>query len=240
MKTASYNRMYRFIEGFAQKKRLWNTLIALPLAVKYHEGQKRDDGEPYVMHPMRVCITLILLRPELAFREAYPRKTEKWVWQQCDILFSTALLHDVVEEAKLPKNGKELVSVYHLGRMVLKNVRILSKPPKKRKHFWSGVYRPKRYYRKISQSIIASLTKPVDRKDNCMTFAVFSEERKKKYIVENYEYIYPLCRIAKRRYPKFMRIFNTVEGLIKENVKPYEYLLKDFKTGNLKERVNTC
>ena len=132
MKTASYNRMYRFIEGFAQKKRLWNTLIALPLAVKYHEGQKRDDGEPYVMHPMRVCITLILLRPELAFREAYPRKTEKWVWQQCDILFSTALLHDVVEEAKLPKNGKELVSVYHLGRMVLKNVRILSKPPKKR------------------------------------------------------------------------------------------------------------
>lgn len=239
MKTASYNRMYRFIEYFAQKKGLRNTLIALPLAVKYHSGQKRDDGEPYVMHPMRVCITLILLRPEFAFREAYPRKSEQWVWQQCDILFATALLHDVVEDAELPKKGKELVTVYHLSRVVLKNVRILSKPPKKRKHFWSSRYKPKRYYRKISKSLIASLVKPTDRKDNCMTFGVFPEKRKKKYMVENYQYIYPLCRIAKRRYTKFMRIFNTVEGLIKENVKPYEYLL-DFKTGNLKERVNTC
>lgn len=239
MKTASYNRMYRFIEYFAQKKGLRNTLIALSLAVKYHEGQKRDDGEPYVMHPMRVCITLILLRPEFAFRETYPRKSEQWVWQKCDVLFATALLHDVVEEAELPKKGKELLTVHHLSGEVLKNVRILSKPPKRKKHFWSRVYRPKRYYRKISRSIIASLAKPVDRKDNCMTFGVFPEKRKKKYMVENYQYIYPLCRIAKRRYPKFMRIFNTVEGLIKENVKPYEYLL-DFKTGNLKERVNTC
>lgn len=239
MKKASYHRLYSFIEKFAKKKELRNTLIALPLAVKYHEGQKRDDGEPYVMHPMRVCITLILLRPELAFREAYPRKSEQWVWHQCDILFATSLLHDVVEEADLPKNGKALVTVYHLDKEVLKNVRILSKLPKKKKHFWSRVYRPKRYYRKISRSIIASLTKPVDRKDNCMTFAVFSEERKKKYMVENYQYIYPLCRIAKKRYPKFRRIINTVEGLIKQNVKPYEYLL-DFKTGNLTERVNTC
>ena len=238
-KASNYNKLYKFIKNFAKRKGLWNTLIALPLAVKYHSGQKRYDGEPYVMHPMRVCITLILLRPELAFREAYPRKSKKWIWKQCDILFSTALLHDVVEDAELPKNGKELVTVYHLEKEVLKNVRILSKPQKRKKHFWSRGYRPKRYYRKIARSLIASLTKPVDRKDNCMTFAVFSEERKKKYMVENYQYIYPLCRIAKRRYPKFRRIINTVEGLIKQNVKPYEHLL-DFKTGNLKERVNTC
>ena len=238
MKKASYNRMYKFIEKFAEKKGLRNTLIALPLAVKYHSGQKRDDGEPYVMHPMRVCITLILLRPEFAFREAYPKKSEKWVWQQCDILFSTALLHDVVEEAELPKNGKELVTVYYLGRMVLKNVRILSKPPKRKKHFWSKVYRPRIYYRKISQSLIDSMIKPADRKDNCMTFGVFPAKRKKKYMIENYEYIYPLCRKTKRKHPEFSRIIDTLESLIKENVKPYEYLLD--KTGNLKERVNTC
>ena len=237
MKKTSYNKMYTFINKYAKKKGLRNTLIALPLAVKYHKGQKRDDGEPYVMHPMRVCITLILLRPEFAFREAYRKKSEKWVWQQCDILFATALLHDVIEEAELPENGKELVTVYHLHKEVLKNVRILSKPPKRKKHFWSRRYRPKRYYRKISQSLIDSMVKPADRKDNCKTFGIFPEKRKKKYMIENYEYIYPLCRKTKRKHPEFSRIIDMIESLIKDNVKPYEHLLK---TGNLKERVNTC
>ena len=239
MKKASYLKLYRFIEQYASKKELRNTLIALPLAAKYHEGQKRDDGEPYIMHPMRVCITLILLRPELAFRKAYPRKSEQWVWQQCDILFATALLHDVVEEAELPKNGKEMITVYHLDKEVLENVRILSKPPKRKKHFWSKVYRPRSYYRKISQSLIPSLTKPVDRKDNCMTFGIFPAKRKKKYMIENYEYIYPLCKKTRKKYPEFARIIDTIEGMIKENVRPYEYVL-NLKTGNLTERVNTC
>ena len=239
MKEASYLKIYRFIENYAVKKELRNTLIALPLAVKYHEGQKRDDGEPYVMHPMRVCATLILLRIEEAFRKAYPNKSQEWVWRQCDITFATALLHDSIEEAQIPKKGKELVTVYHLDKEVLKNVRILSKPPKRKKHFWSQRYRPRKYYRKISRSLIDSMVKPADRKDNCRTFGVFPAKRKKKYIIENYEYIYPLCKKAKRKYPEFVRIFDTLERLIKENAGRYEYLL-DAKTGNLTERVNTC
>lgn len=237
MKEASYLKLYRFIEHFAQKKKLRNTLIALPLAVKYHEGQKRDDGEPYVMHPMRVCITLILLRPEFAFREAYPRKSEKWVWKQCDILFSTALLHDVVEDAELPKNGKELVTVYHLDKEVLKNVRILSKPPKEKKWPWSRVYNSGRYYRKIRRSLISTLDKLADRKDNCTTYGVFTSKRKVKYMRENEQYIYPLGKYAKEVHPEFARIVDALIGIIQEKVKLYEYLLE---TGNLKERVNTC
>lgn len=237
MKKASYHRLYSFIEKFAKKRGLRNTLIALPLAVKYHEGQKRDDGEPYVMHPMRVCITLILVRPELAFREAYPKKSKKWVWQKCDVLFATALLHDVVEEAELPKKGKELLTVHHLSKVVLKNVRILSKPPKKKKHFWSKVYKPKKYYRRIRRSLISTLDKLADRKDNCTTYGVFTSQRKAKYIRENQEYIYPLGEMAKRRYPEFSGIIDILIGMIQEKVKPYEYLVE---TGNLKERVNTC
>lgn len=235
--STSYLRLYKFIEKYAVKKNLRNTLVALPLAVKYHSGQKRDDGEPYVLHPMRVCITLILLRPELAFREAYPKKSEKWVWQQCDILFATSLLHDVVEDAKLPKKGKELVTVHRLDRMVLKNVRILSKPPKKKRWPWSQVYKASRYYRKIRKSLIASLTKLSDRKDNCSTYSVFTSKRKVKYMRENEEYIYPLGEMAKKRYPEFSAIINILIGIIQEKVRPYEYLLE---TGNLTERVNTC
>lgn len=235
----SYLKLYRFIENYATKKDLRNTLIALPLAVKYHEGQKRDDGEPYIMHPMRVCVTLILLRIEKAFRKAYPNKSEEWVWRQCDITFATALLHDSIEEAQLPKKGRELVTVYHLYKEVLKNVRILSKPPKRKKHFWSQRYKPKKYYRKISRSLIDSMVKPADRNDNCMTFGVFPEKRKKKYIIENYQYIYPLCRKAKRKYPEFVQIIDALENMIKENVRPYEYVLNQ-RTGNLTQRVNVC
>ncbi len=224
MKTTSCMKMYRFIEWFAIKRQLRNTLISLPLAMKYHHGQKRDGGDPYVIHPYRVCITLILLRPEFAFRRAYPKKTERWIWRRCDVLFSTALLHDVLEDVSLPRKGKELVKNYHLEREVLKNIRILTKPPKTKRMFLSSL-QTKMYYRKIYHALIPSLAKPADRKDNCRTFGVFDTVRKRKYIIETYEYIYPLCKEAKRKYPEFAQIFDKLMSLIEESIKPYEYLL---------------
>ena len=43
---------------------------------------------------------------------------------------------------------------------------------------------------------------------------VFKESRRKKYILETTEYIYPLCTEGKRKYPQFSNIIKILENLI--------------------------
>lgn len=57
--TDKYIKSYMFIKGFAVAKNLKQTLIALAVARHFHNGQYRKDGNPYIIHPLKVCTTLI-------------------------------------------------------------------------------------------------------------------------------------------------------------------------------------
>jgi guanosine-3',5'-bis(diphosphate) 3'-pyrophosphohydrolase len=66
--------------GPEEKDRIF---LALDLAKKYHAGQGRADGSPYVVHPMRVALLALAYDSPIA-----------------DLLV-TALLHDVLEETSM-------------------------------------------------------------------------------------------------------------------------------------------
>lgn len=57
--TSKYIKSYMFIKGFAVAKNLRQTLIALAVARHFHNGQYRKDGMPYIVHPLKVCTTLM-------------------------------------------------------------------------------------------------------------------------------------------------------------------------------------
>ncbi len=59
--SVKYIKVYMFIKGYALGKGLPQTLIALPVGRKLHDGQYRKSGEPYFTHPLKVCSTLISL-----------------------------------------------------------------------------------------------------------------------------------------------------------------------------------
>ncbi len=81
---------------------------AYEFAAKAHEGQERFSGEPFVIHPLEVCMILAGLHLDTATLQA-------------------ALLHDVVEDSKIPMTkvrklfGDEVASlvdgVTKLGRI---------------------------------------------------------------------------------------------------------------------------
>jgi len=58
---------------------------AFDLANNAHEGQKRKDGEPYIVHPVSVCLN-----------EIYHQENETHVFNEDTIV--AALLHDTVED----------------------------------------------------------------------------------------------------------------------------------------------
>lgn len=209
-----WKKEYNFIKGYATKNKMRNTLIALALATKYHEGQYRDGGEPYIIHPLMVCKTLILLNIEQVLREWYSRKTKKWIRREGDILYATAILHDVIEDCKLPNKGKELVEEYGLEEEILQIVRILSKPPKDKNLLQDKQYNPEKYFGKILLNWKSTLIKIADRANNCSTMQVFDEKRKRKYILETKQYIYPLCSQGKVRYPEFSNTITILKNLI--------------------------
>lgn len=110
--SAKYIKPYMFIKGYALGKGLPQTLIALPVGRKPHDGQYRKSGEPYFTHPLKVCSTLISLGVD------------------DDVTLAAAILHDVLEDCSdsLPEGGQELTAEYGLASEILEIIRLLSKP----------------------------------------------------------------------------------------------------------------
>lgn len=211
---AKWEKEYSFIKGHATTNKMRNTLIALSLAVKYHKGQCRDGGEPYIIHPLMVCKSLMLLNIEKNLKEWHPEKEEKWSMHECDIVYAAAILHDVIEDCELPNKGKELVSEYHLEKEVLEVVMLLTKPPKHKKRLWSQSYDEEVYYERIALNWKATLIKISDRANNCSTMVVFDEDRLRKYIIETKNKIYPLAEKGKIKYPAISDTIIILENLI--------------------------
>lgn len=199
---------YNKLKNYAITNNLRNLITALTLAVKYHKGQYRDGGEPYIIHPLMVCKTLLLLNVDKYLKKWYSQKSESWIKHQCDVLFAAAVLHDVIEDCNLPNKGREMVEVYHLDEEVWIIVAILSKPPK------GQPYDSKEYFKGILKNWKATLIKLSDRANNCTTMQVFEESRRIKYIRETSEYIYPLCTEGKKIYPQLSDIIKILENLI--------------------------
>lgn len=135
--TSKYIKSYMFIKGFAVAKNLKQTLIALAVARHFHNGQYRKDGMPYIVHPLKVCTTLMNYGID------------------DDVTLAAALLHDLLEDCsdKLPLKGRELITEYHLSQEVLDIITLLTKE--------SGLddYELSVYFKKIERNCQAALIK---------------------------------------------------------------------------------
>ena len=100
--------IYNFIEEYAKLNNYKNTLVALELATKLHEGQFRKGGDPYIIHPLYITLKII------------------YSGTDDDITCAAALLHDAIEDvAEMKKcNGTLLVTKYGLDKEVLPEVSV--------------------------------------------------------------------------------------------------------------------
>lgn len=189
-----YGEVYNFIKGYATGMCLTQTLKALPLARKFHNGQYRKgtimvDGKewrlPYILHCLKVCSTLISLNLPMSNEEL-------------DILFASALLHDSIEDAEtyFPDGGIELVTEYGFSEKVYETVSLVSKTPGYTDEQLNT------YFNNIKRNKFALLVKLADRSHNVEDLYNMKTEKIHKYVRETRMWIYSLSTYGKANYPE--------------------------------------
>lgn len=171
-----YRKTLIFIRGFAKGKNMSNTLKALALSERLHEGQKRKCGDPFIIHPLRVASYLISLK----------------VYD--DATIAASLLHEVFKHCNIKRDSNDLVSKYCLDPEVLELIRLVSKPDN---------LSNEEYYSKLKLNCKALLIKLSNRANTCTRLSVLNKNERSEYILENREYIYPLCTYGKAYYPEY-------------------------------------
>jgi len=139
---------------------------AYEMARSAHDGQMRDEGTPYILHPIRVATVL----------------SEELALYSCE-LTCAALLHDVVEDSDVTRDEIEA----EFGHTVARIVWLLTKLPEvSLPAYLAAIER--------ASDIKAPVVKLCDRLDN-LRFLMRSPkaEKKRRYIKTTEQYYLPIA-----------------------------------------------
>ena len=186
------DKMITFIRGFCSDKHnpKNETLRALGYMIKKHQGQVRQSGKPYIVHPLSMaCLAIGLGLTD-------------------DTLLAVILLHDVCEDtpttvSDLPANEtvKHGVKYMTIDRLPTD----LDKAETKR-----------RYYRLLLEDKNALICKALDRYSNLVTMVgVFEAERIEKNIRETHEMLMPVLKEAQSLYVEYSNEIFILRTLIR-------------------------
>ena len=215
-----YKDVFEFIEGVATGRRFVYTLKALYLARKLHNGQYRNgmvkiNDElvklPYVLHVLKVCSTLMDLDLDLSDHDL-------------DVLYASALLHDVLEDRSdlFPKGGYELVSQYGFGEDIYRVVKLVTKSHN------ASEAELNEYFNAIKLNKLAIFVKIADRSHNVESLSVMKVERLHRYVKETRDYVYPLCDYGQQNYPELSNGFCILKSKIVSLTEETEILTSMF------------
>ena len=176
------NKNYqRFLRNLKKFPKADQSIIkkAYQLARKSHSGQKRDEGPPYIIHPIRMANILI---EELKIKDP--------------LIIAAALLHDVVEDtAATLKNIKET-----FGSRVYRLVRDVTRWRPKNETEAQKKKSKKKYFSKVMEEDEESrLVKVVDLLDNLRSWPFIpndspSQEKFRRWSQEARLYYLPLAK----------------------------------------------
>ncbi|HLI84703.1 MAG TPA: bifunctional (p)ppGpp synthetase/guanosine-3',5'-bis(diphosphate) 3'-pyrophosphohydrolase [Bryobacteraceae bacterium] len=168
--------LYRELETKVREYRAKDDLAPLEKAFrfarKWHEGQTRSSGEPYMVHPLRVAHILADMRMDLVAME-------------------TGLLHDVVEDTSVTVEQVRKEFGDEVARCV-DGVTKLSKLD-----FFSAEERQAESFRKMLLAMVEDIrvimVKLADRMHNMRTLGYLGQERRERIARETLEIYAPIA-----------------------------------------------
>ena len=167
-----YGELEAKIREYRPKDDLTGLEKAFRFARKYHEGQRRDSGEPYMVHPVSVAHVLADMRMDL-------------------VAMQTGLLHDVVEDTSVTVEQVRK----EFGEEVARSVDGVTKLTKL--DFFSAEDRQAESFRKMLLAMVEDIrvimVKLADRLHNMRTLVYLSPERRERIARETIEIYAPIA-----------------------------------------------
>ena len=238
-KTLNYNEdefwlvrvPYEFLEYYAETNRLYNTMLALPLARGLHNGTYRKlpvvrNGEvykqPYLIH----CLTVSKMLSDMWFPFSDEEK---------DILIAAALCHDMIEDIPFADGGRELYTAFGLDKKVYDIVKLVSKKKDPTEE------EEEEYFSGIRNNRLALLVKLSDRGHNVSDLYNMKEWKIEEYIGETRKRYLPMCEYAREEYPELNDVIEILQDQIVVQTKTVQMLMDRHKKtmSNLNDELTT-
>lgn len=195
--------LFNFLKGYFEATNYYQSRKALATAVNIHNEACREDGSPYLLHPLCVAASLLKILPEDKIT---------------DTLVSAALLHDAIEEG-----GLKVLEEAGFDNEILDIVRILSKS----KGYTGSQL--ENYFCQIAKSKNgwAALIKGADRLHNIQSVHHFSSsDRMRRYLFESRILVLPMLTMAANLHPAYAVTFSIFHDAIKSYFPAMEMILE--------------
>ena len=204
----SLEKEMAYLKGFLKGKGFNQALKALQFAKVCHKGQIRKTGEPYIMHPVRVCTMLLSLGVDN------------------DDILAVALLHDVAEDCKVSMSD---LTKMRFDTFIINGVDALTKKFGQTNEEYYSILMS-------SNEAYVLLPKLCDRSHNVSTMAgAFSPEKIKKYIIETETLVYELFEHAKKVIPEYSEQLFALRYQLESLLKVYKLVVESYVTVNLSD-----
>lgn len=157
-----------------------------------HKGQKRDNGDEYIVHPIRVAKIVI------TFKDTH----------DIDVLIASSLLHDTLEDTYT--SYKELVD--NFGEVIASIVEELTTAGYVPKLEGKEMYLSKKMQNMTNYALVIKLA---DRLDNVSDLNTTTEEKKNRVIAQT-QYIVNYLKINRELTPTQQKLIKEIEKKLEE------------------------
>lgn len=184
------------IIGMALNNSKWNVCIkAANLAEEYHTGYRKDNITPEIYHQYSMVGFFLNLIPMLHNVDEDFKIS----------IVVTLFLHDTIEDYKESEvkilNDNDLKVFFNY----------IENMSKEKDH---GKISNVEYYRNLSECIITTICKGIDRIHNLSTIHVLGKEKTKDYITETKDYVLPLIKEGRNNYPEYIFILEHLKSVL--------------------------
>lgn len=186
-----------------QGKGFYMALVAMDLAESLHTGT-RKDGNPEFSHQISIASYAATLIDGVVNEEE---------------IYCAIFLHDAMEDYDLSFEEIKAKTNNMVANAVLALSKVRRDVPKLNNEM---------YYSSMKGDFVATVAKGMDRVHNLMTMlGGFKPQKQMEYIKETKEYVLPMLKAARRRYPAYENIYENIKFVMTNQIRLYEALNKE-------------